>query len=85
MPMKVYSRIKIDLIIDNHIAETVIDNDDYDGESCVVTISPEFDLSSLNISISIHDSFILDLTVSPNITMWIYFTFIVILLIITFC
>ena len=50
--------------INNYISETLMANDDYDGESSIAPISLEFDLSSFKILISIHDSFMLDLKMS---------------------
>ena len=50
--------------INNYIAETLIANGDYDGESSIPSISLEFDLTSFKILISLHDNFMLDLTMS---------------------
>lgn len=43
--------------INDFIRETLMINDDFDGESSVAPISIEFDSSSFKVLISIHDIF----------------------------
>ena len=50
--------------INNYIRETLISNNDFDGQSAIAPISLEFDLSSFKVLISIQDRFLLDLRMS---------------------
>ena len=50
--------------IDDYIMETLLVNDDFDGQSAIAPISLEFDFSSFKILISINDGFSLDFRMS---------------------